>query len=75
MLKTAMHTLASSEYTNIPFLMDMILSVWDDTLWNSTAIRGNGIMSTLVRIPTGHMHFVPAKKQTDVPTADLSTAK
>jgi hypothetical protein len=55
--------------------MIMILQVWDDTPWNYTAIRGHGNMSTLVRIPTGHMRFVPAHRQTNVPFADLSLAK
>ena len=32
-------------------------------------------MPTLIRIPTGHMRFVPAHKQTDEATHVLSPAK
>jgi hypothetical protein len=31
-------------------------------------------MTTLIRIPTGHMRFVPAHRQSDHMTADLSPA-
>jgi len=39
MLKTVLHALASSEYTDTPFLVVPILTKWDDTLWNSKAIK------------------------------------
>ena len=32
-------------------------------------------MSTLIHIPAGHMRFVPAHKQSDGATSDLSPAK
>jgi hypothetical protein len=32
-------------------------------------------MSTLIHIPTGHMRFVPAVKQTDEPSMELQPAK
>ena len=53
----------------------MILPVWDDTPWNSTAIGGHGNMSTLIHIQPGHVRFVPAHRQTYEATADLSPAK
>ena len=32
-------------------------------------------MTTLIRIPTGHMHFVPARKQSDDSATELSPAR
>ncbi len=32
-------------------------------------------MSSLIRTPTGHMHFVPAHKQSDDTSSDLSLTK
>ena len=52
MLKAVLHTLASSKCTYTPFLVVMILPVWDDTPWISTVIRDHGNMSTLIHIPT-----------------------
>jgi len=75
MLKTALHALASSEYTDNPFLVVLILPKWDDTPWNSWAIRGHVNMTALINIPAGHMRFVPAHKQADEATAVLSPAK
>jgi hypothetical protein len=75
MLKVVLHALASSEAQDTPFLAVMILPVWEDTPWNSAAIRGHHNMSTLIRIPAGHMRFVPAHKQTDEVTPILSPAK
>ena len=60
MLKAVLHALASSQSPNTPFLVVLILQVWEDTPWNSPAIRGHHNMSTLIRIPAGHMRFVPA---------------
>jgi hypothetical protein len=53
----------------------MVLPVWDDSPWTSIAIRGHTNMSTLIRIPSGHMHFVPANKQTDETSIELKPAK
>jgi hypothetical protein len=75
MLKAVLHALASSEHTDDPFLAVMTLPVWDDSPWTSAAIRGHTDMSTLIRIPTGHMRFVPAEKQTDEPSMELTPAK
>jgi hypothetical protein len=43
--------------------------------WNSASIRGQNNMTTLIRIPSGHMRFVPAHRQSDDITAALSPAK
>ena len=59
MLKAVLHALASSECKEIPCLVVMILSVWDDTLWNFAAVRDHSNMSTLITIPTRHIRFVP----------------
>ena len=80
MLKEAIHALASSESSETPFFVVLILPVRDDTPWNSTSILGHnsptfGNMSTLIRMPTGHMRFVPAQCQSDDTTATLSPAK
>jgi hypothetical protein len=53
----------------------MVLPVCDDSPWTSDAIRGHTNMSTLIHIPTGHMRFVPAEKQTDEPSLELKPAK
>ena len=55
--------------------MVLILSVWEDTPRNSAAIRGHHNMSNLIRIPAGHIRFVPAHKQADEATPILSPAK
>ena len=70
-----LHALASSECIETPFLVAMILPIWDDTPCNSIAIRGHGDMSTLIPIPAGHMRFVLAHKRSDGATSDLSPAK
>jgi hypothetical protein len=46
MLKAVLHALASSECTDIPFIVVIILPFWDDTYtpWNSAAIRDHGNM-------------------------------
>jgi len=75
MLKAALHALSSSEVQDTPFLGVLILPVWDDTPWNSAAIRGRHIMSTLIRIPEGHMRFVPAHNRTDGANPILFPAK
>ena len=75
MLKAALHALSSSEVQDTPFLVVLILPVWDDTPWNSAAILGHHNMSTLIRIPEGHMRFVPAHKQSDEANPSLPPAK
>jgi hypothetical protein len=75
MLKAVLHALASSEHTDTPFLVIMVLPVWDDSPWTSKAIRGHTNMSTLIRIPSGHMRFIPAHKQADDATMELTPAK
>jgi len=64
-LKAVLHALSSSEAQDTPFLVVLILPVWEDTQWNSAAIRDHHNMSTLIRISAGHMCFVPAHKQSD----------
>ncbi len=75
MLRLVLHALSSSKTQNTPFLVVLILSVWDDTPWNTTAIRGHHDMSTLIRLPAGHMRFAPAHKQSDEAAPVLSPAK
>jgi hypothetical protein len=75
MLKVVLHALSSSEAQDTPFLVVLILLVWEDTPWNSAAIRDHHYMSTLIRIPAGHMRFVPAHKQSDEANPVLSPAK
>jgi hypothetical protein len=75
MLKAVLHALASSESQDNPFLAVLILPVWEETPWASPAIRGHHNMSTLLRIPAGHMRFVPSHKQSDEDTLVLSLAK
>ena len=53
----------------------MILPDWDDTPWSSAAVRGHGNVSTLIHILAGHTRFVPAHKQSNGATFDLSHAK
>ncbi len=65
----------SSDHTDAPFLAVMVLPVWDDSPWTSNAIRGHPNMSTLIRIPTGHVRFVPANKQTDDASIELKPVK
>ena len=75
MRKAVLHALVSLELPNTPFLVVLILPVWEDTPWNSAAIRGQHNMSTLIRIPAGHMRFVLAYKESDEATPVLSLAK
>ncbi len=75
MLKVVLHALSSSEVQDTPFLVVLVLPVWEDTQRNSAAIRGHHNMSTLIRIPAGHMRFVPAHKQSDETNPILSPAK
>ena len=75
MLKAVLQALASSEHTDAPFLVVMVLPVWDDSPWTSKAIRGHPNMSTLISIPAGHMRFVPAHKQADDAYMELTPSK
>jgi hypothetical protein len=74
-LKATLHALASSKSPDNPFLVVLILPVWDDTPWNSAAICGHHNMSILIRIPAGHVRSVPAHKQSGEATLVLSPAK
>jgi len=74
MLKAVLHALTFSESSDTPFLV-LILPVWEDTPWNSAAIRGHHNISTIIRIPAGHMRFVPAHKQSDEAAPSLFPAK
>jgi hypothetical protein len=42
MLKEVLHALASSEFTETPFMVVLILPVWDDMSWSSSTVRGHG---------------------------------
>ena len=75
MLRAVLHALSSSEVQDTPFLVVLILPVWDDTPWNSAAIRGHHNLSTLIWIPAGYMRFVSAHKQSDKANPSLSPAK
>ena len=75
MLLAVLHALASSEHTDAPFLVVMVLPVWDDSPWTSNAIRGHHNMSTLICIPSGHMRFVPVSNQADDESMELKPAK
>ena len=74
MLKADLCALSSSEVQDTPFLVVLILPVQEDTPWNSAAILGHH-MSTLIRIPAGHMRFVHAHKQSDETNPILYPAK
>jgi hypothetical protein len=75
MRKAILHALASSTDTTTPFLVVMVLPVWEDTSWYSDAIRNHNNMQTLIQIPIGYMRFVPAHKQTDSNISSLPPAK
>ena len=75
MLKAVLHALASSNNSETPFLVVLILTVWDDTPWNSASIRGHRNISTLIRIPNGHMRCVPTHRQSDDTAATPHRAK
>jgi hypothetical protein len=75
MRKAIIHALASSTDTTTPIFVVIILPVWKDTPWNSTAIRSYHNLNTLIQIPTEHMRFVPAHKHTDGDTASLPPVK
>jgi hypothetical protein len=50
MFKAVLHALASSESPYAPFLVVLILPVWENTPWNSSAICGHHNTSNLRRI-------------------------
>jgi hypothetical protein len=75
MRKAILHALTSSTDTTTPFLVVMVLPVWEDTPWYSAAIRNHINRETLILTPTGHMRFVPAHKQSDSDATSLSPAK
>ena len=75
MLRAVLYALSSSEHTNAPFLAVMVLPIWDDSPWISNAVRDHTNMSTPIRIPSGHMRFVPANKQADETSIELKPTK
>jgi len=75
MIKTVLHAISSSEVQDTPFQMVLILPVWEDTPWNFAAFCGHHNMSTLIRIPAGHMRFVPAHTLSDETNPIISPAK
>ena len=75
MLKAVLQALASSEHTKTPFLVVMVLPIWDDSPWTSEAIRGHHNISTLIQIPSGHIRFGPAHKQANDESMELKPAK
>ena len=46
MLKVVLNALASSELPDAPFMVVLMLQVWEDAPWNSSAIRGHYNIST-----------------------------
>jgi hypothetical protein len=75
MLKAVLHALTSSDSNEISFLVVLVLPLWNDTPWNAASIRDHRNMGTLIRIPVGHMRFVPTRRQSDDLTASLPPAK
>jgi hypothetical protein len=75
MLKAVLHALASPEDTETTLLVVLVLPVWDDSPWTSSAAKGHNNMSTLIHIPAGHMRFVPAHMQSVGANFDLSPAR
>ena len=75
MLKAVLQALASSEHTYAPFLVVVVFPVWGDSPWTSEAIKGHNNMSTLIKIPSGDMRFVPAHKQTNDESMELKPTK
>ena len=73
--KVVLPALASSKSSDTPFLVALILPVWNNTPWNSAAIHGHHNMPTPIRIPVGHMRFVPAHTQSDENKSVLSPSK
>jgi hypothetical protein len=51
MRKAVMHTLSSSEDNKTPFLVVLVLPVWEDTPWTSAGIRSHRNLKTLIQIP------------------------
>ena len=74
-MKAILYALASSECSETPFLVGMILLVWEDTPWKSASIRSHRKMTTLIRITAGHMRFVPAHIHYDDAASELSLSK
>jgi hypothetical protein len=51
MRKAVMYALSSSEDNTTPFLVVLVLPVWEDTPWTSTGIRNHRNLETLIHIP------------------------
>ena len=75
MRKVILLALASSTNTTTSLLVVLVLSIWEDTPWCPAAIRSHPNLETLIQIPTRHVRFVPAHKQTDGDTSSLPPAK
>ena len=56
---------------NDPFLVVMVLPVWEDTPWFSTTRHRHRNMGALIQIIPGHVRVVPTHKQTDGGTSSL----
>ncbi len=48
MRKAVFYAIGSSEHTTTPFLVVMVLPVWEDTPWNYAGIRNHRNVETLV---------------------------
>ena len=64
MLKASLHALDSSEMQDTPFLVVLILPIWDDTPWNSAAIRGHHNMYVDPHPDPGGAHEICPRSQT-----------
>ena len=75
-MRTAvLHALALATNTTTPFLAVMVLPVWEDTPWQSAAIRAHTNMDTIITIPACHMRFVPTHNHFEGDTDTLTPAK
>ena len=74
MRKAILHALVSSLTADTAFLAELILLVWENNPWAATSIRWHENLRTLIRIPSGHMRFVPVNSQADIATTILTSA-
>ncbi len=75
MRKAILHALASSTGPTIPFLVVVVLPIREDAPWYSETMRSNNNIEMLIHIPSGHMIFIPAHKQTDSDTNSPPSAE
>jgi hypothetical protein len=52
MRKAILHALASSTDTTTPFLVILVLPIWENTPWYSAVIRSHPNLEILIQIPT-----------------------